>query len=131
MTPGILDVIDGALRDFETSADAMRWVPEEKRKPGPAGVPVMLGLPPVAFALTVDTEEFARSLSELGAAIARMLLPVVEDTVKQFHALSMALFPYQHQRCFTCHPARKPRPLAVDGHAYQRRLAARRRRRGR
>jgi hypothetical protein len=34
---GILDSIDGALRDHETSADAMRWVPEEERKPAEAG----------------------------------------------------------------------------------------------
>ena len=31
----ILDTIDGAIRDAETSSDAMRWVPEDERAPKP------------------------------------------------------------------------------------------------
>jgi hypothetical protein len=121
VTSGILDQIDGALRDFDTSGDAMRWwVPEGERRPWPDAVAPVAG--------TIDTEEFTRALNELGAAITRAFRPVIEDTVRQFHALSAVLFPSQHRRCVTCHPGRKPKPLAVDGHEYQRRLAARRRR---
>jgi hypothetical protein len=127
VTSGILDQIDGALRDFETSTDAMRWVPEGKREFKPAHT----GATAVGLALTVDTAEFTRALNELGAAVARAFRPVFEDTARQFHALSAALFPVQHRRCVTCHPSRKPKPLAVDGHEYQRRLRARRRRRRR
>lgn len=116
MTSGILDQIDGALRDFDTSGDAMRWVPEGGRRPWPDAV-------------TIDTEEFTRSLNEFGEAVIRAFRPVIEDTARQFHALSAALFPVQHRRCATCPPGRKPKPLAVNGHEYQRRLKARRRRR--
>lgn len=135
MAPGILDSIDGALRDYGTSCDAMRWMPENKRlaaphreSPAPASGRVSLE-PPAVLILSVDTEEFARSLNDLAEAMARVLNPVVEDTAKLFHALSHALFPSQHRRCWTCHPSRKPKPLAVNGHEYQRRLRARRRRR--
>lgn len=31
MTDDILDTINGALRDWETSDDAMRWVPQDER----------------------------------------------------------------------------------------------------
>lgn len=127
VTLGILDQIDGALRDFDTSGDAMRWIPEGERKPMP--VPGAVTPPPVIVALTMDTEEFTRSLNEFAEAMARAFRPVIEDTAKQFHALSAALFPVQHRRCLACHPGRKPKPLAVDGHECQRRLRARRRRR--
>lgn len=33
MSEDIIESIDGALRDWETSDDAMRWVPPEDRKP--------------------------------------------------------------------------------------------------
>lgn len=34
-THGVLGAIDGALRDYEVSAGAMRWVPEEGRESRP------------------------------------------------------------------------------------------------
>jgi hypothetical protein len=119
----ILGSIDGALRDFETSADAMRWLPGEKRAPSPAGEHVHN---PLAVALTVDVEEFARSLNELIDALARAFRPVSEDTARQFHSLAAALFPARHRRCRTCQPGWKP--LAVDGREYHRRQQARRKR---
>jgi hypothetical protein len=36
--------------------------------------------------------------------------------------------PRKHNRCRTCHPEQYPRPLAVDGREYQRRLRSRRKR---
>jgi hypothetical protein len=129
VTPGILDSIDGALRDFETSKDAMRWLPEDKRPDGPASDGIPGGAAPVAVAVTVDAEEFARALNDFAEIMARVLRPAVEDTARLFHAISAAFFPDQHLRCHTCHPARRPKPLAVDGHEYRRRMKARQRRR--
>jgi hypothetical protein len=119
----VLESIDGALRDFETSTDAMRWLPEDKRAPSPAGERAH---DPLAVALTVDVEEFARSLNELIDVLARAFRAVVEDAARQVRSLSAALFPARHRRCRTCQPGWKP--LAVDGREYHRRQQARRKR---
>jgi hypothetical protein len=141
-TTSVLDSIDGALRDFETSTDAMRWVPEGERlaavmpdaPPGP-WIPLdgatWIAPVPASVPVFVDVAEFSRSVNALAEAVNRALRPVFEDTARQFHALSAALYPQRHRRCGTCHPSRKPKPLAVDGHEYQRRLRARRRRKRR
>lgn len=123
MGTDVLESIDGALRDFETSKDAMRWLPEDKRAPSPARERVH---DPLAVALTVDVEEFARSLNELIDVLARAFRPVIEDAARQVHSLGAALFPAWHRGCGTCRPERKP--LAVDGREYHRRQQARRKR---
>lgn len=66
MTPGILDSIDGALRDFDTSHDAMRWVPVEGRGAAPPGPPAA-----VAVSLHVDTDLFACTVREAVAGLRR------------------------------------------------------------
>jgi hypothetical protein len=38
----VLDAIDGAILAWETSGDAMRWVPSEQREPQPCGAPTYL-----------------------------------------------------------------------------------------
>ena len=154
----VLDVIDGALKDW-TSADAMRWRPAA---PGPAREPLPLTLVSLAPALStagpegpwvplgsfedgtlrvrpatppapVDLAAFFRELGEQLAGlcrdIMRALMPACRDLARQFHAVSAALYPARHRRCLTCHPERKPKPLAVDGHEYHRRQRARQRRR--
>jgi hypothetical protein len=134
VTSGILDTIDGALADYEAGGDAMRWVPEEER----AGIPVSDGM-----SVDIDSADFAAACEALGRdmdrmaegfqAMARAVQPILQAQVKAFskmtHAVHKSLFPAQHRRCLTCHPGRKPKPLAVDGHEYQRRRRARRRRR--
>ena len=84
-----------------------------------------------ASALTVDMEDFAPSLNAMFEAVGRAFRPVVEDTVKAFHGLSAALSPEIHRKCWTCHPKWRPKPLAVDGHAYHRRQRNRVKRRRR
>lgn len=130
----ILDTIDGALRDYETSGDAMRWTPEEK-----SGIPVRDG---ISVDIDIDTadfdaalEAFSRSMDRAAEAITRMFGAVksaVESTAlalgQMGHSMHLSLHPGQHKRCVTCHPWRKPKPLAVNGHEYQRRLKARLRR---
>lgn len=124
---GILDSIDGALRDFETGRDAMRWLPEESRTEETR---------PDAGDAALVAEVLGRAAAQAAEDIGRMfavLQPAVEAQARAagqlIHNAHRALYPRQHQRCGTCHPWRKPKPLAVDGREYQRRLRARRRRR--
>jgi hypothetical protein len=128
---GILDSIDGALSDYVLSDDAMRWQPEGKREPAAKaprpGEGTDWHLLPGSVVVT-DTEATVRAFNDLAAAVARSLDPVVRHLALVSHGVHRALFPGEHRRCWTCRPALKPKPLAVDGHAYQRRLRARRRR---
>jgi hypothetical protein len=170
----ILDSIDGALQDWKTSPDAMRWSPrlaEVKQRAVADAPPVTLrpglslagaGEPwnavgsGVFFSHPGTSWEELPSLSagilrladvsgplspgavgrpavtgtglaDLGRAIGEAFRPLLDWAKRMFHDLSRLLFPEQHRRCVTCHPSRKPKPLAVDGHEYQRRLKARRR----
>lgn len=161
----ILDSIDGALADYATSKDAMRWVPEEQRDEaeavpgdviatiGGTGDTVMTSGAPwypltgarLAFdrspgttpaergearrTLAEDGRRLGEAIDELGHAIGEAFRPLLDWAKRMFHDLSRLLFPKQHRRCVTCYPSRKPKPLAVDGHEYQRRLRNRRRRR--
>lgn len=79
----------------------------------------------------VDPEPWSRQVAELGRVIGEALLPAAEEALRNFHDLSAALFPRRHRKCLTCHPGRKPKPLAVDGREYRRRQRARTRRRRR
>lgn len=139
----ILETIDGALVDYEASGDAMRWVPEEKREARPrtplsgqislngsTWVPVSYDTTPIVNPrITFDMSGFSEALQRMADA----LQPAVEAAGKmcaQFtHSIDRGFFPEQHKRCTVCHPWRRPKPLAVNGHEYQRRLKARRRRR--
>lgn len=76
-----------------------------------------------------DMTVFARSENEFAAAVSRAFKPVLDYVARLLHDVHRVFFPKRHGRCWTCHPWRKPKPLAVDGHAYQRRMRARRRRR--
>lgn len=69
-----------------------------------------------------------------GAAYA--MLERFEETSRAEHLARIRLAvhgrdrwrrPRRHRRCKTCHPELGPRPLAVDGREYQRRLRNRRR----
>jgi hypothetical protein len=165
--PGILDSIDGALRDCTVSGDAMRWVPEGGREASPkqaASVPwidlrgsaVVLSRPlavrPGAFPGGPDPAarvpllapaaisgsfsgplypQAGDALAEFGRAMGDLFRPLLDWAAKMVHEFHLLFFPGEHKRCVTCRPSRKPKPLAVDGHEYQRRLRARRRRRRR
>lgn len=121
----ILETIDGALSGYETSRDAMRWVPKEER-------PDVLPADYLALAADALSRDMVRFLGT-AQAIAEAIRPVVEAQAracaKFTHSIDRGLWPDRHRRCVTCHPWRRPKPLAVNGHEYQRRLKARRRRR--
>lgn len=178
----ILDSIDGALHDWETSPDAMRWSPRpaEVKQRAVVGAPSVTLRPGLSLAgaggpwtavagdmlfshpgtsreelpslaagilrladvsrtfsgppFPSAADHMARTetaLTDVGRVIGDAFRPLLDWAKRMFHDLSRLLFPRQHRRCWTCHPSRKPKPLAVDGHAYQRRLKARRKRRRR
>lgn len=138
---GTLTAIDGALEDWGTSKDAMRWQPEVERVICDGGRALMPVRQPVNFwaicpepyvrinayaetfqrvavSVNIDIEPFMEGLKRASEAIARLA-----------HEAHKIQYPRQHVRCYRCNPAGNPRALAVSGVAYRRRQKARKRRR--
>jgi hypothetical protein len=101
---GVLDQIDHALHDWDTSGDAMRWKP----------VP-----PPV----TVDYKRIRVAFQVIGEHV-RTQMRAFEKAMRQ---VAKVYSPFLHQmtahdrtRCSTCRPYSNPKPLAF-GAEYHRR----------
>lgn len=77
----------------------------------------------------VPATDLRQVLAEFVRAVADAVRPLFDYLARMAHGIHRAFFPSRHRRCWTCHPERKPKPLTVDGHEYQRRQRARRRRR--
>ena len=117
---GVLDSIDGALRDYETSGDAMRWAP-----PGSSALAAEASL---EIDATTDLE--ARILAwAIGAAEAYMdhtrrlaaaMWPILVEACKSMSELAAALQPAIEA---------KRRERSAMRREYRRRSLARRRRR--
>jgi hypothetical protein len=111
----VLAAIDGALHDYETGADAMRWVPPDDREPEPeadlaaAARTVMLGI-------RVDVEPFMAAMRQMTEAVNRALRPWAE-LVRKLAPTAQVI-----------HEARRARRSAMHAE-YARRQRARRRRR--
>jgi hypothetical protein len=121
----ILDVIDGTLRDYAVSGDAMRWSPDpEAREADTDGGASLL--------LSVDVSGFVEGLRQVCEAIAR-LGAVCAKAMRPMDLLA-ALCTGRHERprdrarCPRCNPRGNPGALAVNGREYQRRLRNRRKR---
>jgi hypothetical protein len=130
----ILDAIDGALDDYATSKDAMRWVPPEDQ-PEPL-VPTAM----IPASINVDLSGFIRGMQQLSEAmgsivrdIAETMQPAGKFAWRLGHAIDADERPRWHKRrCRECNPRGNPLPLAVNGHEYARRRKARgKRNRGR
>jgi hypothetical protein len=136
-TDSTLAAIDGALRDYETSGDAMRWVPEAGKVICDGGQPLQL-LPPVGCStvlwgaptlMRVPTMDVL-SASQFQRAIANFAV-AFEETASQFaaitaivnHDMALAFFPGLHGQkgCRRCNPRSYSAPLAINGDAYRRR----------
>lgn len=63
----VLAMIDGALADYETGADAMRWVPPDGRTPAPAATAL------ATLDLRVDAGPFMRAMRRMTEAVSRAL----------------------------------------------------------
>jgi hypothetical protein len=126
----ILDAIDGALFDYATSKDAMRWQPPEEQ-PEP-----LLPTPMIPVNIDIDLSGFMRGFEQLGEVMeslvrgfAEALKPVGKFVQRISHDIDAREHPRWHKRrCRTCNPRGNPRPLAVNGHEYRRRRKARMRR---
>ena len=126
----ILDTIDGALRDYEASGDAMRWVPEEKRQATPetqpfAGQISMDGSNwwPVSYdrtalnpVITIDASQFQAAMRQVGETLAELMRPLVEFC-KSMAPIAATLNEVQAERVSAMH------------REYRRRSNARQRRR--
>lgn len=122
-----LEAIDGALRDWGMSQDAMRWTPE----PTPVGD----GAERPQVLVTIDTSQavaalqhLSRQLQQLATTTIGPLVPTLRNTAEAFapllksqakaaahllHAYDAAQRPRWHRRrCATCNPAGNPPPLA-------------------
>lgn len=151
-----LAAIDGALQDWGTSEDAMRWQPEHERVICDDGRPLMpVRQPPnfwaicpepyvqinayaesfqrAAVSFSVDVQPFIEGLKRACDAITRAFLTACPAAVEPFtrlaHSAHAIQYPRQHIRCSRCNPAGNPKPLAVSGTAYRRRQRNRRLRR--
>lgn len=76
-TEGTLDLIDGALRDWETSNDAMRWTPDADAR-GEDRASRMQGMTPSLViydevAMTMYTAAVQRQIDALAAALSAHL----------------------------------------------------------
>lgn len=106
-TDAVLASADGAVRDWETSSDAMRWRPDR-------AVPVAPEVPPV----TIDFATLNRGLSQMHAAFTKMasdfgkaLQPFGRILARMGHDLDAENHPRAHVRCRTCHPCANPGPM--------------------
>jgi hypothetical protein len=85
MATDILDVIDGALADYATSDDAMRWMPPDSRAPEP------IAAPPVTVDIRLNVEPFAAELQRVGEALIAAMQPWAEAFGKLFRELAPAV----------------------------------------
>jgi hypothetical protein len=132
---GTLDLIDGALRDYELSSDAMRWTPDRDAARD-NGWSRMQGMTPsvVIFdevaMFTAGMQAAGQALASFAAAISRgFALSVLSPDMAAAHRAHAIYWPRQHVRCSDCHPIAHPRPLVINGAQYRRRQKARKRRR--
>lgn len=111
MSNHVVDAIDNALYDWETSADAMRWAPDAPRVPQ---------VQPPQITLTVDTAPFVEAMcriAEAAAEVAKKVAPVMRRIGADFARQQERAAMRRHQ----------PIPLSIDGHEYHRRRKGRRR----
>ena len=131
MSGDILDAIDGAIADYRTSGDAMRWTPEPSTNRQATG----------RVRILLDAAAFIGDMRRVGEQLQRQAVAMNRAAAKIGGRLSKSLKPTSataHQmvghsdrltrvRCRTCNPRGNP-PPSPHGAAYRRRQRARRRR---
>ena len=129
-TDAVLDSIDGALRDYATSADAMRWSPHpENVAPEREMVRIQLG----DFVDLAALAEFTRQLNAMFAELTRYAGVAVVPFVKLAGLIAHAALAEDRKhriRCRECNPAGNPPPFPGGTEYNRRRRARARRRRG-
>ena len=140
-TDAVLEAIDGALADYGTSADAMRWSPDPE---------LVAPAPPVMIGVRVDAEAFTRQLAavmdgmaEVGRQVSAMFAglnqaaltisgPLMKLGADLAHAADVQKRPRWHRRrCPRCNPRGFTSTASPEMRDYRRRLKARARRKRR
>lgn len=124
MTGSVLDTIDGALRDWETSPDAMRWNPVLSGDRASTEQGLIIDISGIVQAMEIASA----AVAAFAATMAEALKPFAWLGRTLAHDRHMAQHPREHIRCHVCHQQANPLRLCIDGHAYARRRKARARR---
>ena len=110
----VLDNIDHELHDWNTSPDAMRWIPGPPKRPE----------------LTqAQIEALTRTFNTVGAQIARgmkQLARTFQQAGREYAKFAHRVMEHDRVRCRICRPYSNPRPLAL-GAEYHRRQKRRKR----
>lgn len=130
-TDTTLTLIDGALHDWDTSPDAMRWTPDAKPAADPIDGISMAQLAE-GFQLLHDTlthslSSFFANCSAVFAELADAIGPMLEHAA-QHEADAEARPSWHERRCPTCNPRCANTAPWTYGPEYQRRRKARARR---
>jgi hypothetical protein len=116
MAKDILDTIDGALGDWATSGDAMRWSPEPGKVP--AGLPgfqeqisleALTRLAEAVRPVMMSMAQFAEGMRSVGDAI--LGLKGVQASFVIYDECCL-LVPCASARCRACNPRGNPPPVA-------------------
>lgn len=111
----VIDNIDHALHDWDTSPDAMRWTPESPLR-RPELTPAQI-------------EALTRTFNTVGAAFARgmkQLAKTFQQAGRAYAKFAHRVMEHDRVRCRVCRPYSNPRLLAL-GAEYHRRQKRRRR----
>ena len=118
-TSGVLDSIDGALRDYETSGDAMRWAPPGSgalAAEASLGIDAATGLEARILAWAIGAAE---AYMDHMRRLAEAMRPILVEACKSMCELVAALQPVMEARRLEGSAMRRE---------YRRRSLARRRR---
>jgi hypothetical protein len=105
---GVIEAIDNALHDWETSPDAMRWTPNAAN--------VTPRMPPL-LTFNFDARPLQRAFEKMAAAVAQMAIAAKPILARITHSLP----DHDRVRCQRCSPMANPPTLCINGHEYRRR----------
>lgn len=84
---GVLDQIDHALHDWDTSGDAMRWTPEPPPKPAaPTILDISAPMLRVATAVQEANAKIVRAFTNMAKQIVRLQVQIRRLTAAQAEA---------------------------------------------
>ena len=118
-TSGVLDSIDGAIRDYETSKDAMRWAPPESRAATAEALPEIDAVTDIEARIVAWAIGAAEAYMASMRRIGEVMWPILVEACKSMSELAAVLQPVIEARRLEDSAMRRE---------YRRRSLARRRR---
>ena len=126
----VLEAIEGALRDYSMSADAMRWTPEPETADAEDVIWFELNRVVNMEAVAEFGRQISAMFSQMAASAGQMSVPLLKMAGEIAHAADVQERPRWHRRrCPRCNPRGFTTASWSYGHEYRRRLKARARRR--